>query len=198
MRKILLDGDVAAYLTVASPGEYFGLYFPEHGSPPAIAGLLLAVTPKIDRKTFAAGQAAADLCAACSPAVRVRLIAPGKAVPQSSFYYDWDLDPPRGYTVLVKRRDGGACPTLFSGRFDAFADWAGQTTGLEAAVGKVVTFVYEGGSSPGAKRTVRVEKVGREASGVVLEGLDMAVADLSAAYRRYQAGKIKGGIEVLN
>jgi len=72
-----------------------------------------------------------------------------------------------------------------------------STTRLKDIVQKVVQFKYLGGTKPGATRTVRVEKVTRHDNVVYVEGLDLGVADLKEAYRRYVLNKIDGDIVVV-
>lgn len=71
--------------------------------------------------------------------------------------------------------------------------------------GKTVTFTYEGGSSPGQKRTVAAFKAGSYAKGYV-EGVDVCKLELgrsngqtvvTGGFRRYSVEKIKGEIRLV-
>ncbi len=191
-------------ISIEHAGLVFDLHVPSSASPLAVAGVLLAVTPRLKRGNFDAGEVAADFVACIDPVIRVRLSCPSRradALRQVDYHYTLrhsPLDGPR--IVVVRYQDGKEGERLFDGKLVDFTTWAEKQTGLEHLVQKVVQFVYDGGSSPDQVRTVRVEKVLRAAEGdhILVEGYDLARPDLAESYRRYSSDRIRGGIKVLN
>jgi hypothetical protein len=89
----------------------------------------------------------------------------------------------------------------FSGPFTRFEQWAAtaEAQPFQQFVGKIVQFKYNGGTDPGAIRTVRVEKtmVCPRTGEAEIGGYDLDKKDLSRSYREYLARRISGGISVL-
>lgn len=76
---------------------------------------------------------------------------------------------------------------VFKGELSQFHDWAkNYENKFSQYKGKVVQFTYNGGTHPGAQRTVRVEEVEYDQLG----GLDLSEPDLKQAYRNYKFEKI--------
>lgn len=184
----------------------FNVYLPVGGVPGNVAKVLAAVAPRLRNEKYDPGQMAADFIASTKPAVRCQLVDSARVV--TDFYGKTDLRVivtpgpilgGSGYNVAVHTvRDGRESPeALFSGAQAQFAAWAEAQTGLEAVVGKVVAFKYDGGTNRGAERLVRVEKVERAGGEVHVCGYDLRKPDLKHAFRRYSAGRILGEIRLV-
>lgn len=180
------SGNESAYIKVTdSSEESFGIYVPLRGNPANVAAVLEPVC-KGD-SVFKAGLVMADICSILHPKLRCQLTSKPST---ASYVYNV-----YSQTIEVRNR----VEQVFNGTLANFYGWAKRQTGLEDIIHKVASFVYDGGSDPGGKRTIRVEKVVREAGGrIYVEGIDLGKPDLKAAYRRYDANLIKGDIEVLN
>lgn len=189
-----------ALITVTDGSQSCHILVPRGGSPANVASVLLAVTPRLNRQAFNAGETAADIISAIDPKVRVQLVSTqSQGFTKADYFYFIFFSITDGHKVQVgKVAGGGIVATMFDGKLFQFTEWAEKLTGFEDLVQKVVKFKYEGGSNPGKTRVVRVEKVERDGRVVALEGYDLEKTDLKMAYRRYTSDKIAGEISVLN
>lgn len=201
MTAFLAGGERAIVSIGGGTDDYHHIYLARRAPLSNIAGVLLAVLPRVARGEFLAGEVAADFIGAVNPTIRCQLVSSASRL-VSGFFPRADVrvavshDPDGGFQVSVFAiRDGGQVATpLFVGSPAGFSDWAARLTGLEDVVKKVVKFKYNGGSNPGAERLVRVEKVERVGSLVRLSGYDLTRDDLKMAFRRYTSDRIEGDI----
>lgn len=181
----------------------FHVYLPDQASLANVAGILRAVMADPANRAATNGQLAADFVAACNPAVRCRLVPGGPHLADIQLEADHRVfvtQAARRATISVHKLTNGAVGRqLFSGTVEELSAWVQARTGLDHLVQKVVQFKYDGGSKPGAVRTVRVEDVERDANGhVSVCGYDLEKPDLKHGYRKYLRDRIAGDITVLN
>jgi hypothetical protein len=185
----------SAMVTLAGKSLAHHVFLPQKANIATVATALKAVLSQ--GKSFEPGEAAADLVASVSPAIRCRLIFPsafelteaaGKAVRRFNVRQS-------GGEFHVSVHNGGV--TEYDGPLDVFLKWAEKFTGLEGIIGKVVQFVYSTGTGKGT-RTVKVGSVSRDPHYVYIDGLDLEVPDLKEAQRRYNLNNVVGEINVLN
>jgi hypothetical protein len=206
VKTVNVNGSQRGTLEVSDNHATWQIYIPKGASPANVSTVLLAVTKHINRQGYRAGETVCDIIAAISPRSRVVLIGGGQfdthdSLLISDLHYGFrHTNRSSGFTMEVRSVvNGNLSEPIFVGQLHEFTDWAAKTTGLEGLVKKVVQFKYNGGSAPGAVRTVRVERVGLDGDNKLhVEGLDLNVSDLKDAYRKYAADRIEGDITVVN
>src|SRR5262245_1606434 len=176
----------------------FWVYLPKGGTPSQIADAFLAITPRLSRFNYCAGEVAADFVSAVHPAVRCQLVSGPSEVNMevTDLKYVLSYSAINGHRVLVVESKNGA--TKFNGKLVEFTKWAENMTGLEGIEKKIVRFKYNGGSRPGGTRTVRVETIERTGHELAICGFDLEKPDLTKSFRRYVSDRIEGDITVLN
>jgi hypothetical protein len=191
-------------LVVFEDGNFaHNIYLPRGGAPSNVAAVLAAITPRLSRDRWDAGETAADFAAAVDPKVRPRLVHTEEftrfvQLADLAFYVDHARSPGHRVEVYPVVMGIVAVDATFSGQLYQFTEWAAGQTGLERIVKKLVAFRYNGGSRVGEIRRVRVEKVVRESPDVVrIEGYDIDQDDLTNAYRQYSSDKITGEITLV-
>jgi len=193
---------IRAQITLTDAADRFDLLLPHKGTPDnihAILKLLLEVSQKArifrgistgaTSEIYGPSELATGFILAASQA-GIRLVGLSAQVPVTDYQYR--ITCPRGAEWNIAVANGPR--TLFSGTVAELGEWLEQKEEQDEILKKIVQFKYNGGTKPGALRTVRVEHVDDN----YLEGFDLEKEDLvNDGYRKYDQSKIVGNIYIL-